>query len=58
VGPKKADVIGNWSKLHNEELHNLNFWPDIRMMMSGRSCRMYGKEEKFFQSLGKKRKTK
>jgi hypothetical protein len=23
-GPKRDDVIGGWSKLHNEELHNLN----------------------------------
>jgi hypothetical protein len=28
-GPKRDDVTGEWRKLHNEELHNLNSSPDI-----------------------------
>jgi hypothetical protein len=26
-GPKKEEVAGDWRKLHNEELHNLNSSP-------------------------------
>jgi hypothetical protein len=26
---KKEEVIGNWKKFHNEELHNLYTSPDI-----------------------------
>jgi hypothetical protein len=25
-GPKRAEVTGGWRKLHNEELHNLQFY--------------------------------
>jgi hypothetical protein len=28
-GPKRDEVMGEWSKLHNEELHNLYSSPDI-----------------------------
>jgi hypothetical protein len=28
-GPKRAEVTGEWRKLHNEELHNLYLSPDI-----------------------------
>jgi hypothetical protein len=35
--PKRDEVTGEWRKLHNEELHNLYFSPNIiRMIMSGR----------------------
>jgi hypothetical protein len=37
IGSKKDEVTGGWRKLHNEELHNLYFWPSIiRMMKSMR----------------------
>jgi hypothetical protein len=26
---KREEVMGGWRKLHNEELHNLYFSPDI-----------------------------
>jgi hypothetical protein len=36
-GPKRDEVIGDWRKLHIEELHNLNCSPSIiRMIMSAR----------------------
>jgi hypothetical protein len=28
-GPKEEEVTGYWRKLHNEELHNLNFSANI-----------------------------
>jgi hypothetical protein len=28
-GPKKDEVTGEWRKLHNEELNNLYFSPNI-----------------------------
>jgi hypothetical protein len=28
-GPKRDEVMGGWSKLHNEELHNLYTSPNI-----------------------------
>jgi hypothetical protein len=36
-GPKRDEVIGDWRKLHNEELHNLYSLPNIiRMIKSMR----------------------
>jgi hypothetical protein len=36
-GSKRDDVRGEWRKLHNGELHDLYFSPNIiRMMKSGR----------------------
>jgi hypothetical protein len=36
-GPKRDEVTGEWSKLHNEKLHNLYSSPDIiRQIKSGR----------------------
>jgi hypothetical protein len=36
-GPKRDEVTGEWRKLHNEELHNLNSSPNIiRMIKSSR----------------------
>jgi hypothetical protein len=31
-GPKRDEVTGDWRKLHNEELHNLYFSPNIIRM--------------------------
>jgi hypothetical protein len=35
--PKRDEVTGGWRKLHNEELHNLYYSPDIiRVITSSR----------------------
>jgi hypothetical protein len=28
-GPKKDEIIGDWGKLHNEELHKLHSSPNL-----------------------------
>jgi hypothetical protein len=35
-GPKRDEVAGDWRKLHNEELHNLNSSPNIIRMIKSR----------------------
>jgi hypothetical protein len=47
LGHKKDEEIGEWRKLHNEELHNLYSSPDItkqiksrRMTWAGNVARM------------------
>jgi hypothetical protein len=35
-------VTGDWRKLHNEELHNLYFSPNIIRMMKSRRMRWAG----------------
>jgi hypothetical protein len=48
-GQKRDEVMGEWIKLHNEELHNLYSSPNIiRMTKSrriGRACSTSGGEE-------------
>jgi hypothetical protein len=46
-GPKRDEVMGEWRKLHNGELHNLYSSPDIirqikstRMRWAGHAARM------------------
>jgi hypothetical protein len=39
-GPKRVEITGEWRKLHNGELHNLNSWPDITSQI--KSKRMLG----------------
>jgi hypothetical protein len=38
-GPKRDEVAGDWRKLHNEELHNLYFSPNIIRMTRSRRMR-------------------
>jgi hypothetical protein len=38
-GPKSDEVMGNWRKLHNEELYNLCSSPSIIRMMKSRRMR-------------------
>jgi hypothetical protein len=33
LGTKRAEIIGRWRKLHNEELHNLYCLPSIIRMI-------------------------
>jgi hypothetical protein len=56
-GPKRDEVTGEWSKLHNEELHNLYSSQDIirqiksrRMWWAGRVARM-GEERNVYRVL-------
>jgi hypothetical protein len=41
-GPKKYEVIGDWRKLHNKELHNLYSSPNIIRMTKSRRMRWAG----------------
>jgi hypothetical protein len=56
-GPKKDEVMGEWRKMHNEELHNLYSSPDIirqvksrRVRWAGHLARM-GEERKVYKVL-------
>jgi hypothetical protein len=62
-GPKRDDLTTEWTKLHNEELHNLYSPPNIiryiksrRLRWAGHVARM-GEERKVYKILvGKTRK--
>jgi hypothetical protein len=41
-GPKRDEVMGEWRKLHNEELHNLYSSPDIIRQIKSRRMRWAG----------------
>jgi hypothetical protein len=41
-GPKRDEVMGEWRKLHNEELHNLYSSPDIIRHVKSRRMRWAG----------------
>jgi hypothetical protein len=32
-GPKREEVTGGWGKLHNREFYNMNYLPDIIVMI-------------------------
>jgi len=42
VGPKRDEVAGEWRKLRNEELNDLYFSPNIRVVKSRRMRRGKG----------------
>jgi hypothetical protein len=42
-GTKRDEVTGEWRKLHNEELHNLNSSPDIIRQVKSRRMRWAAK---------------
>jgi hypothetical protein len=44
-GPKRDEVTGDWRKLHNEELCNLYFSPNIIRMIMLRMLKWEGAEE-------------
>jgi hypothetical protein len=41
-GPKRAEVIGEWRKLHNEELNDLYCLPNIVRVVKSRRMRWTG----------------
>jgi hypothetical protein len=41
-GPKRDEVMGEWRKMHNEELHNLYSSPDIIRQVKSRRMRWVG----------------
>jgi hypothetical protein len=41
-GPKRDEVIRGWGKMHNEELHNLDFSPSIIIIIKPRRMRWAG----------------
>jgi hypothetical protein len=59
-GSKSDEVTKEWRKLHNEELHNLNSFPQylwddkIEKIEMGRACSTYGAEERSIQGLSEK----
>jgi hypothetical protein len=42
IGPKRDEVIKDWRKLHNEELHNLYSSTSIIRMIKSRRMRWAG----------------
>jgi hypothetical protein len=45
-GPRRDEVMGDWRKLHNEELHNLYLSPNIIRMIKSRGTRWAGHVER------------
>jgi hypothetical protein len=41
-GPKRDEVKGEWRKLHNEELHDLYFSPNIIQVIKSRRIKWAG----------------
>jgi hypothetical protein len=39
-GPKRDEVIGDWRKMHSQELHNLYFSPSLIKMIKSRIVRL------------------
>ena len=41
-GPKSDEVTGKWRRLHNEELHDLYFLPDVIWLIKSSRMRWAG----------------
>jgi hypothetical protein len=41
-GPKRNEVTGDWTNLHNEELHNLYSSPSVTRMIKSRKMKLAG----------------
>jgi hypothetical protein len=61
-GPKRDEVTGEWSKLHNEELHNMYSSPDIIRQVKankvGEACSTHERGEKSVHGFGGKARNK
>jgi hypothetical protein len=57
-GLKRDEVMGEWRKLHDEELHNFYSFPDIIKQVKvnevGGACGTHGRGEKIVLSFGGK----
>jgi hypothetical protein len=42
IGPGRDEMMGEWRKLHNEELHNLYSSPSIIRQIKSRRMRLAG----------------
>jgi hypothetical protein len=55
-GPKRDKVTGQWRRLHNEELNDLNSSPNIIRVINqdevGGACSTYGGGERCIQDFG------
>jgi hypothetical protein len=51
-GPKRDEVTGEWRKLHNEELNNLYFSPNIVRVIKSRRMRWTGHVARMEESRG------
>jgi hypothetical protein len=56
-GPKVNEVRGEWRRLHNEELNNLDFAPNIMQLIKSRrmsgTCSRYRREERCLMDFGR-----
>ena len=57
LGPKRDNVTGEWRKLHNEELNDLYYLPNIILVIKSRKMRWTGhvarKRERCVQGFGR-----
>jgi hypothetical protein len=51
-GPKRDEVTGEWRKLHNEELNDLHFLPNVVWVIKSRRMRWAGHVERRIQGFG------
>jgi hypothetical protein len=51
-GPKRDEVTGEWRKLHNEELNDLYFFPNIVRVVKSRRMRWAGHVERMGEERG------
>jgi hypothetical protein len=51
-GPKRDEVTGEWRKLHNEELNELYFLPNIVQVVKSRRMRWAGRVARIAEDRG------
>jgi hypothetical protein len=48
-GPKREEVVGDWRRLHKEELHNLYNSPNVTRVIKSRRMRWVGRAARMGQ---------